>query len=601
MISACLAYAYDVPPTACLKQGTRPPCGILLPELDIHIDTLHRAINDFGRTTTDALEGAADLTSLTPDDAGDVDVMPRDEVFLISSFMLNLRQAATRTLEMLDHARHLVELRTDRRDRRRLWFPRVKLRKWLFSGTEQRDVFPANAVDSDCNASRETLAREHRRAAQRAKTVRERIADFLAWVACSEDVLYAFKLTVGVMVCSWPAFVEGWALWFYYSRGVWVGLVFILVFENAVGSTIWIFALRAVGTVVGSVWGYAAYKARGGNVVVIAVIIMLGTVPSYYVQLGTKYVKAGMICTISMCVVAVSTHLQTVPGQFSSDSPDTAILTAVYTGSPEENFYKRTVTMLIGGCVATLVQMIILPAKARVKLKESLAAAIVQITKMESCIALGVDETKNIVSSPRLFKKFARAHRKAEAALASAETFLEYTRQEPRLKGDFEMQAVVYKEVHTNPPTQKPKNHKLTQTRREDHIRPPPDCRPHGKPAPDAPGVRLRGPRAVQRARLRLPPQRRGPHHTDAVRVPRSTNNQAAATAVPALGAHRTRAHGRARAADSHRRGRRAVARAAGTQYRGAGQASRAAPQVLVLERGHGGARGVYRIYRGAS
>lgn len=239
--------------------------------------------------------------------------MPRDEVFLISSFMLNLRQAATHTLDMLTHARYLVELRQERRERRHLWFPRVRWQKWLFSGRcEQLDV---NCGDSDFGASRETLTRERRRVARQGKTVRERGADFLEWAAGSEDVLYAFKLTVGVMLCSWPAFVEESALWFFHSRGVWVGIVFILVFENAVGSTVWIFALRTAGTVAGSVWGYAAYKAYGGNEIVIAVMLMVGMVPSYYVQLGTKYTKAGMICTISMCVVAVSTHLQTVPGE----------------------------------------------------------------------------------------------------------------------------------------------------------------------------------------------------------------------------------------------------------------------------------------------
>lgn len=254
--------------------------------------------------------------------------MPRDEVFLISSFMLNLRQAATHTLDMLVHARRLVELRQDRCERRRVWFPRVKWRKWLLSGRDELCVDGSSSYSgissvgvgvggdsSDFGASRETLTRERRRVARAARTARERVADFLEWAAGSEDVLYAFKLTVGVMLCSLPAFVAQWALWFFYNRGVWVGLVFILVFENAVGSTIWIFALRTAGTVVGSVWGYAAYKARGGNEVVIAVMIMVGTVPSYYVQLGTKYMKAGMICTISMCVVAVSTHLQTVPGE----------------------------------------------------------------------------------------------------------------------------------------------------------------------------------------------------------------------------------------------------------------------------------------------
>lgn len=333
IISSCLAYAYDVDAHS-LAKGTgtlRRPHGILLQELDIHIDTLSTAIEDFGHKTTNALEGAAVLTELHPDEAGEVDVMPRDEVFLISSFMLNLRQAASHTLDMMVHSRRMVELRQSRHERRRLWFPKIKLKKWLFSGVEEgdslggggREGFPAEgsggvgSADSDYGASRETLTRVRRRRVRSEKTAREWFADWLQWVANSGDVLYAFKLTLGVMLCSWPAFVENWESWFYHNRGVWVGLIFILVFENAVGSTIWIFALRAAGTIVGSVWGFAAYQARGGNEVVITVMIMLGAIPSYYVQLGTQYMKAGMVCTISMCVVAVSTHLQTVPGGFS--------------------------------------------------------------------------------------------------------------------------------------------------------------------------------------------------------------------------------------------------------------------------------------------
>lgn len=308
---------------------------------------LSAAIERFGKQTTDALEGAAVLKELThtdPDAEGEIDVMPRDEVFLVSSFMLNLRQAASHTLDMLQHSRRLVELRLERKEKRRIWFPKIKLRKWLFTGKEEAEGMPSiiraeyltengpngDGDDSDYGASRETLTREIRRRERREKTYRERFADFLEWVSESEDVLYGFKLTLGVMLVSWPAFVASWTAWFYYNRGVWVGIIFILVFENAVGSTIWIFALRAIGTIIGSTWGFAAYKARGGNEVVIAVMLMLGMIPAYYVQLGTKYMKAGMVCTISMCVVAVSTHLQTVPG------------------SSEENFYKRSVTMLIG-------------------------------------------------------------------------------------------------------------------------------------------------------------------------------------------------------------------------------------------------------------
>ncbi|CAZ83125.1 unnamed protein product [Tuber melanosporum] len=441
IINTCVACTFDVPTLPSLKQGEgtpRRPKGILVQELDVHIDWLENEIEEFGRRSTEALEGAAlkETDNVEMID-GEIDVMPRDEIFLISSFMLNLRQAASHTLGMLKHSRKLVELHKDRKETRSIWFPKIKLRKWLFSGAEEPESLPAakrdaylkegGDPDEDEMTSRETV--RERKDQGREKTVRERVADFLEWAGDSDDVLYAFKLTLGVMLVTWPAFVSGWQMWFYYNRGLWVGLIFILVFENAVGPTIWIFALRAVGTLIGSVWGYAAYEARNGNEYVIAAMILVGMIPSYYVQLGTRYMKAGMICTISMCVVALSTHLQTVPG------------------SSQENFTKRSVTMLIGGVAATLVQMIVLPAKARVRLKESLASAIVQITKMETCIAYGVDDTRNIISTPRLFRKFERSAKKAEAALTSAETFLGFTKQEPRLKGSFDTQEVVYKEI----------------------------------------------------------------------------------------------------------------------------------------------------------
>lgn len=66
---------------------------------------------------------------------------------------------------------------------------------------------------------------------------------------------------------------------------------------------------------------------------------------------------------------------------------------------------------------------------------------------MEACIAYGVDDARNITSPQRTFQKFARASKKAEASLTSAETFLGFTKQEPRLKGSFKQQEVVYKEI----------------------------------------------------------------------------------------------------------------------------------------------------------
>lgn len=88
IVSACVAFAYDVPK---LPSGARVPKGFLVEELDMHIETLKQALLDFDADTRSALEGAAGQTDLLDHE---LDIMPREEVFLVSSFLLNLRQAA---------------------------------------------------------------------------------------------------------------------------------------------------------------------------------------------------------------------------------------------------------------------------------------------------------------------------------------------------------------------------------------------------------------------------------------------------------------------------------------------------------------------------
>jgi hypothetical protein len=85
----------DVPTLPFSKQGARKPRRPEAQELDTHIDLLENSIKEFGERSTEALEGAAseEISGAEMADA-EVDVMPRDEIFLISSFMLNLRQAA---------------------------------------------------------------------------------------------------------------------------------------------------------------------------------------------------------------------------------------------------------------------------------------------------------------------------------------------------------------------------------------------------------------------------------------------------------------------------------------------------------------------------
>lgn len=247
---------------------------------------------------------------------------------------------------MLRHCKVLFERRQHQKNRRSVHFPRIKLRKWLFIGNEEERTLPpskkepfqpAESPHLDQKPSRNLRKRTGRKPTHFVKALwykaRKACGRFLDWAGDSDALLYASKFTFGVMLLSFPAYMESWTEWYSASRGgeqapakepcytvakariVWAPLICVLVFENAVGSSIWIFALRAVGTVVGSSWGFAAFRARNGNPFVVAVMLMLGTIPGFYFQLGTRFQKAAMVGSISMCVVCLSTLVQTVPGR----------------------------------------------------------------------------------------------------------------------------------------------------------------------------------------------------------------------------------------------------------------------------------------------
>ena len=117
-------------------------------------------------------------------------------------------------------------------------------------------------------------------------------------------------------------------------------------------------------------------------------------------------------------------------------------------GSATENFLKRWIAFSIGGVVALVVEVVVLPVKARVRLVECLAATLRQISKMESFVACGIENQHDVdIFSPVVAQAFERASGKAKAALGAAETFFPFCSNEPRLKGSFEGAALVYGEI----------------------------------------------------------------------------------------------------------------------------------------------------------
>lgn len=353
LVMTCIAYCYDVKQ---LPPGIIVPKGLNLEEVDIRVDVFADAIALFDQCFQEALGKVAAVEAAN----GEVDIMPRIETFLLSSSLLSLRQAAEQVTQMLTHARELVGRRQARNNRRRLYWPRkINWQRWLRSGGEQDAMtLPENArkaarqgndnqkqsnkhkEDADHSDSEDgnaTPTKKDEEATPRNQSIRieeppakpdprnpytpkplsskqssplrwrSQIADMTETTLHSEHLAYALKLTVAVMAIAWIPFYGPFNAWFSSMRGMWAPLQLVLVFEVAIGSSFWIFFVRAFGVIFGCVWGYASYEISRGHLVPLVVILVPGIIISTYVQLGTPYVKAGMISIVSMCIVALCT------------------------------------------------------------------------------------------------------------------------------------------------------------------------------------------------------------------------------------------------------------------------------------------------------
>ncbi|KAG5983472.1 hypothetical protein E4U55_008065 [Claviceps digitariae] len=474
VLICCLAYCFDV---STLPSGSPAPRGIHLAEIDMRIDQFTESIAELHRRS------AKELKIAVMGEAGEaVDFMPRRETFLVSSFLLAFQASADQVLEMLRHARKLVEKRQRRHDCSRIWIPQLRdFRKWLATGGEtdamvlpeganravrqqqdprtvscrdqQHDLLadgdesPAAKDEESTPGNEKTKRLPHKSASPKTKdherrkkshcqrpnhgalaTMRATAADAIEWVKNSDDVHYALKLAIAVFLVTWPAFSTPSNAWYSKVKGIWAPMQLILVFDVSIGTSLFGFAIRLFGVIFGCSVGYLSVEIARGYRVAVVIILIIGIVPSVYVQIATKYVKTGMVSIVSMAVVALA-----------------AVNSA---GSNSEIFYKRLSAFLVGGLVAMGVEAFIVPVRARDRLVESLSASVRQIQKMQAAIAVGIDDPhRPNFRSRKLFCRFSRCRDKAQAALGAAETILPFCLTEPRLKGSFRPLASTYKQI----------------------------------------------------------------------------------------------------------------------------------------------------------
>lgn len=456
------------------------PKHIQLEDVDLDIENLRSAMDKFDKDIQASLASTNEWK-----DAKDImgDIVPREEVFLISSFYLNMRQSALHICQMLEQSRDLVDQCQKRKSRRRFYAPQINWQKWLYSGGEddqptaemghlQSEIHKGkNGQTTDDGEDAPLVAKKdladgrptgndpelgtaystepspidgrYVTANQASRNrgdvmqkpdaferLRERLADTVEWVQNSNDLAYAFKLCIASFLTVWPAFVAQWNTWYSLNRGLWAALQLVLITEPTFGSAINTFILRAVGTTAGCLWGWAAFGAGNGNRYVCAVMIAIGTVPAAYVLICTKYVKAGIVTIVSITVVALATEVETVPG------------------TATENFLKRYIAFTIGAVISLFVAVAFFPVKASTRMVEALVRSLNCVAEMENCVAFGIEhpKAKHILTQSTI-KRFDKATSKAKAAIQTAEGLMPFAQKEPRLKGSFSGQLAIYKEI----------------------------------------------------------------------------------------------------------------------------------------------------------
>lgn len=423
-------------------------------DFDARINTLARAMAEFDITFRKELDN---LNTEYEDY-----LSPNDDMFLLSSFLMNLKETANAVCNIMKETKLIYEYRLTQERKgffgRKVWFSFLtssdQLKGWFSANSN--DLANANETASlngdtqskiylgdDDRPRRKSMSTENEFfenvAAKRKQTIHHNYFDKIIvnslafYEKFKPHFRFGIQITVGLMVASFPMFIPKSREWYVDIRGTWIGFVCILVLEPQVGSTFFVFFLRGVGVISGAAWGYLSYVAaiNQTNPYLETIVTIFGAIPGYYYFLGTPYVKAAIIGIISIYIVLLSSALPSEIG-----------------GSILQNFGKRCLAMIYGGAVALICQLIIFPIKARDELIYEVSDAIGMIAKLQLIYAVGLNgEDSKLSMTEERYENYKKLSATAKSALTRADAYRGSARKEPRLKGNYQDIERVFYEI----------------------------------------------------------------------------------------------------------------------------------------------------------
>ncbi|CCH46087.1 putative membrane protein [Wickerhamomyces ciferrii] len=459
VIKLAIAHSYD----ANMKMVNKSSCiefldvDIKSVDFDDRINALAKAMADFDITLRN------ELYNLNTE--YDEYLSPNDDMFLLSSFLMNLKEVANSVCNVMKETKTIYEYRLKQESKgifgRRLWFSFLtstdQLKGWFVAN--KNDMANANETASLTGDTQSKIFLGDEETRPRTKSLASDITNekpaldpgqnnqeqsknyfdkFVVWaLEFYEDFKphfkFGFQITVGLMLASFPMFIPKAREWYVNIRGTWIGFVCILVLEPEVGSTFFVFFLRGVGVISGAAWGYLSYVAaiNQTNPYLETIVTVFYAIPGYYYFLGTPYIKAAIIGIISVYIVLLS-----------------AVIPSEIGGSILENFGKRCLAMIYGGAVALICQLLIFPIKARDELIIEVSHALETIARLQIIYAVGLDGEKTKLSmTEERYESYKKLSASAKTALNKADAYRASAKKEPRLKGNYNDVERVFYEV----------------------------------------------------------------------------------------------------------------------------------------------------------
>ncbi|ORX77751.1 hypothetical protein K493DRAFT_363203 [Basidiobolus meristosporus CBS 931.73] len=369
------------------------------------IEELESAITDFETTEV--------LCSHVLREMG-LDTKPRDELFMVFTFLFCTREVARILLKLAKFQENLCRRRVKAN---RIWWPAMSLKNNLYYSDADEDEVASEQNDRDPYHP----ARIHR-------NFRYHLWQFLMWFR-KPEFKFSVKFTLALCLTATPAFASSTYDWFLQVHGNWGLVTVCFVMNQTVGSTLSISIYRIIGTILGGFWGYLGWIASRGNPYIVAVFTLIIGVPCWFFYITRPQTKIHSVSIITYVVIMFSIYYtEVIQGQ---ESPNSAFVLAVL----------RTANIIAAIVISLLVETLLWPYIARVELRKHLSATIYNLGVLFSRIMSIYMISGDMPAALEAKHEAKRLTNKLQSAMTKATALLAQSAQEPRLRDRFQEQV----------------------------------------------------------------------------------------------------------------------------------------------------------------